>query len=474
MKNLIEKLTLIIQGIKKRFNSIRSQIALSYLVSILVIIFTLNLTALAIFSNWEYRRARSSIIGIKQELYNNLSVINYLNDASTKKVIEKEIFSFNLTKYNLSALTVKARYKETEFSTRLNIEHEFPFDKNVGGFHLTRLNGDLILIHNSILNFDSKLVRVQMLSNFSEITKDFNSLFFALIMATLIVTVISIYSSKNIAKTMLVPINKISSTVREIDKNDLNKRVEIVNPDDELGELSQVINSMIRRLEISFKTQDKFISNASHELRTPLAVIKGYADLLNSGAKSDKEMLDKGLEEISKEVHYMENLIKKLLFLARKESSMITSNLEKKDISIILRNIIEKQILVDPSHNYSIISNEESVLYIDEGLVAQVIRELLKNASKYTPEGKNIRIGSYISENHHIIQIIDEGIGISDEMKDNIFERFFIANESRNRQLTSFGLGLSIVKEIVNLHDGEISVSSEVDKGTTFTLKFPI
>ena len=156
-----------------------------------------------------------------------------------------------------------------------------------------------------------------------------------------------------------------------------------------------VINEMIERLDISFKSQNKFISNASHELRTPLAVIKGYADLLDAGAKSDPIMVDHGISEILKEVNNMENLLKKLLFLARKENKTLKNNIIPFEVSSLIRELIEKQELIDKDHIYKIIQNKYSTINADKDLILQALRELLKNSSKYTPTKGTISIDSF-------------------------------------------------------------------------------
>jgi signal transduction histidine kinase len=171
----------------------------------------------------------------------------------------------------------------------------------------------------------------------------------------------------------------------------------------------------------------------------------------------------------------MENLLNKLLFLAQRENQLVQGKtFTPTDISSLIDQLIEKQRLIDKEHNYKILRNHSLILNIDRDLILQCLRELLKNSSKYSLPGKKIIIDSYTKREFHIIKIIDSGKGISEENIKFVFDRFHIEDESRNRQKNSFGLGLSIVKEIIELHNGKIDIKSSIGKGTSVSIFLPL
>jgi len=166
--------------------------------------------------------------------------------------------------------------------------------------------------------------------------------------------------------------------------------------------------------------------------------------------------------------------LQKLLFLARKESETLKSEIIPTDISKIIKELVEKQQLIDHDHKYELIRNKASTINLDKDLILQSLRELLKNSSKYTPSGEVITIDSFRKKKFHYIIIKNPGKGIPKENLKYVFDRFYIQDKSRNRQKNSFGLGLSIVKDIVKLHNGNINITSEIDKETVVTIELPV
>ena len=234
----------------------------------------------------------------------------------------------------------------------------------------------------------------------------------------------------------------------------------------EFSILQKSFKNMLIRLKEQSQLQIDFVNNASHELKTPIFVIKGYVDMLNDWGKDDKEVLDEGLIVLKKEIQNMQELTEKLLFLAK--SRNLTIEKTNMNLDSILKEVIDNLIFAYPKQkiNYS---SSEIFIDSDAALLKLLFKNLIENAIKY---GKDNPINIELKKENKIkVTIEDFGIGISEKALPHIFERFYREDEARNREIKSYGLGLSIVKEIVALLNIDIQVESQLGKGTKITLQ---
>ena len=235
----------------------------------------------------------------------------------------------------------------------------------------------------------------------------------------------------------------------------------------EFSILQKSFKNMLIRLKEQSQLQIDFVNNASHELKTPIFVIKGYIDMLNDWGKNDKEVLDEGLIVLNKEIQNMQELTEKLLFLAKSKNLIA----EKNNINLdnVLKEVIDNLSFAYPKQKINYISSE---IFIDSdiALLKLLFKNLIENAIKY---GKDNPINIELKKEKKVKLIIEDfGVGISEKALPHIFERFYREDEARNREIKSYGLGLSIVKEIISLLDIDIQVESQLGKGTKITLLF--
>ena len=235
----------------------------------------------------------------------------------------------------------------------------------------------------------------------------------------------------------------------------------------EFSILQKSFKNMLIRLKEQSQLQIDFVNNASHELKTPIFVIKGYIDMLNDWGKNDKEVLDEGLIVLKKEIQNMQELTEKLLFLAKSKNLIA----EKNNINLdnVLKEVIDNLSFAYPKQKINYISSE---IFIDSdiALLKLLFKNLIENAIKY---GKDNPINIELKKEKKVKLIIEDfGVGISEKALPHIFERFYREDEARNREIKSYGLGLSIVKEIISLLDIDIQVESQLGKGTKITLLF--
>lgn len=292
--------------------------------------------------------------------------------------------------------------------------------------------------------------------------------------------VLALFLGYFVSQRLLQPIRSMTDTVKSIEVSDLGTRLEVSDTKDELSELAVTFNRMLERIQQGFDQQQRFVSDASHELRTPVTVIRGYADMLSRWGRHDEETLQEGLEAIGSEAENMQELIEKLLFLARADQKRQILHKELLDMQALVGDVFRKMQMAVDSHHLQLLANEPAMVLADKVTMRQMLRIFLENAVKYTPAGGVIRLSSSrCPENAGCLELMieDTGIGIAEEEQEKIFQRFYRVDSSRTKeagQPGGTGLGLSIAKWIADQHGIKIRVESQPGAGTRFTLKIPL
>lgn len=284
-----------------------------------------------------------------------------------------------------------------------------------------------------------------------------------------------------LANQALSPVDRITSVAEQIANGDLTERVPMPASSaakmDEIGRLAATFNHMISRLQAAFERQKQFTSDASHELRTPLAVMRGDMEIALRRERSPQEyqrVLGSNLEEIVR----LTRLIEDLLMLARADSGRVELRCEPVDLNKLCQQMTDYiSPLAEQRQQVLSYDSENADVYINADLqrIKQMLLNLLDNAIKYTEPGGNITLGLKIEGNQAVITVADTGRGIPTEDLPHIFERFFRRSaKTSDRSAAGFGLGLSIVKWIVESHNGQIETISQQGQGTTFIVKLPL
>ncbi|MBP3886338.1 MAG: HAMP domain-containing protein [Cellulosilyticum sp.] len=270
---------------------------------------------------------------------------------------------------------------------------------------------------------------------------------------------------------LLKPIKDMTDQVKDINGTSLN-RLDTNVAKDELKDLALTFNEMLDRLELYMNQQKQFVSDASHELRTPIAIIQGYTEMLQRWGKDDPAILEESINSLSQETANMKDLLEKLLFLSRSDKKTLKLTMEPFNLSALCHEVIKETGFIDDEHDILSKITEDIIISGDRGLIKELIRILMDNALKYTPEGGTITLGCNTSKQNIILSIQDTGIGISREHIPHLFERFYRIDEARNKSTGGTGLGLAIAQQIIKAHKAQISVSSEPNQGTTFLIFF--
>lgn len=226
----------------------------------------------------------------------------------------------------------------------------------------------------------------------------------------------------------------------------------------------------------SWEKQQKFVENASHELRTPLAIIQAKLEHLFTKPQHTIIQESENIAISLNEVRRLNQLTSDLLLLARSDGNVITLKKEPTELDTYLEKVVmpfeEVAEMNDKTLTYH--NTAEQSILIDQQRIHQLLVILIDNALKYTEEGGAVEVDSYIHNRQWVIEVKDNGIGISDENKKRLFERFYRVDEARTREKGGYGLGLSIAKWIVDSHNGNIQVLDNEPKGTIFKVSLPL
>jgi Signal transduction histidine kinase len=298
-----------------------------------------------------------------------------------------------------------------------------------------------------------------------------------------IVFIVSIIISKQIAK----PIIELTKNSEEVSKGNYDININ-TNSNDEIGELSKRFKIMIDRIKdqinIIKKERDNlkeaqkqnktFFDNVTHELKTPLTTILGYAQLIKENEFTDKEFFDKGTSYIIDESKRLNNMVVEILELSTATSKDMSYNFEQVNLSNIINSTCEEMNIKSRKYNININANITDNLFLngDGSKLKEVFVNLIDNSIKYGNVNSIIEVNAKREENDIYISIRDCGEGIAEEHINNLFEPFYRISKKKSREKGSAGLGLSIVKNIVENHGGSININSEVGTGTEAIIIF--
>lgn len=285
--------------------------------------------------------------------------------------------------------------------------------------------------------------------------------------------IVLIFIGIKLIDKILIPIKNITQTAKQINIDNLTQNISTDQKEDELKELAFTFNDMVKRLREGIEKMERFNNDVSHELRTPLTVISTQIELALKKDR-EKEYYKNSLEKIDDESKKMKHMVQDMLILTKYTKDNIEETFCLCDLNSILMNCIEKFVFFADKKNISIEVKkfEKTLLKANSSLITILFSNLLDNAIKYSLENKKIFL-SLFEENGRIIFIIkDEGIGIPKELLPKITDKFYRVDESRNKSIKGFGLGLSIVKNIIELHNGNMNIGSKESVGTTVLITF--
>lgn len=314
---------------------------------------------------------------------------------------------------------------------------------------------------------------VEVATNFSTIDSTLENLIYILLFIVPVILVLSIIGGYFLVYKSFLPIERLLQNLKNINASDLSKRLESKNKNDEIDLLSQEINNLLQRLEISFEKISQFSADASHELKTPLTIIRGEIEIaLRKDRNQDeyKETLSNCLDELIT----IQQTIDDLLFLAKNEHEVLEQNEEEIYLDEVSLEAYKEMQAFAKLKNIKLHCEIKEPLQIKghHKLLKIALKNILKNAITFSHENSIVTISNYKEENNNVICIEDKGIGISKEDQEKIFDKFYRTDKSRNKESGGTGLGMSIVEKIVKIHKGTIELESEENQGTKVFFRF--
>jgi heavy metal sensor kinase len=340
-----------------------------------------------------------------------------------------------------------------------------------------RAEGNPVRMYTAPVYREGRLIGVVQLGlSMDDIHETLMAFRWTMAVALPVILVLASMGGLFLASRALRPVDQITRAARSISAHDLGQRLNMDLPDDELGRLAHTFDAMIARLDEAFRHQRRFTADASHELRTPLTVIKGSLSLALTRPR-DADYYRRVLVEVDEEVDRMNRLVERLLFLARVDGEGLTPRRQTVELDVLLTDLVEQTRPLAEARGLELTAQITPGLAadVDPDAMTQVVLNLLDNAIKYTPSGR-VRLSAHRARstvNEIQIAISDSGPGIPIEHLSHIFDRFYRVDRARSREQGGAGLGLSIVRELVRAHGGDVTVHSVPGEGSTFVVHLP-
>lgn len=277
------------------------------------------------------------------------------------------------------------------------------------------------------------------------------------------------------AQVIASPIEKMIQLVRSFSRGNFGVSIKI-EANDEIGQLAESFNDMASKINQVDEQRRKFVSNVSHELRTPLTSMKIISETLLHQPSWDESVYREFMQDIDGEVSRLNRIVDSLLYLVDLERDELVLETQITYLNYVVQNVVRnlKPLAEQKQIHIEIEERDRLQFHMDQGKIQQCLINLVSNAIKYTPEYGEIKISVFRDINDACISIADTGIGIPEKDLSHIFDRFYRVDRARARTTGGSGLGLSIAKQIVTLHGGDIQVTSVINTGSTFTVRLPI
>ena len=446
---------------------------------LLIYSFFIQVIILAIFSFSLYKALEISTIDRFQATLKVIT-LDVTDDLREKEKITDALLDEE-KEYNFEPLYIRILNDNTH--EKIIETSNFPNDINYNEKLLKELKENTISFEeqNSYLISRIKIdysatqkVIIEVITTKDMLWANLENLLYILSFIVPIILIFSVIGGNFLIYKSFAPIEKVLSELKNISANDLSTRLKNPQNHDEINQLINEINNLLKRLESSFERISQFSSDASHELKTPLTIIKGELEIAlrkDRSADEYKQSLKTSLEEVV----VIEQTINDLLFLAKNEKDLINNNMEE---ILYFDEIIDESIneiknfakLHQIEIKFELLDTVEFKGY--SNLLKIAIKNILKNAIQFSHKNSLVIVKSYKENGFFNISIQDFGIGIEKNEQDKIFEKFYRTDKSRNKNSGGTGLGMSIVKKIIDIHKGSIKIESFENIGTTITIFF--
>ena len=292
-----------------------------------------------------------------------------------------------------------------------------------------------------------------------------------MVFSTALAVVLALFLGFVFARGLVQPIRRIAKAAKSFGDGNLSARTEL-HGDDEIAKLGETFDAMAESVEKDRQLERRLTTDVAHELRTPLMAIQSTVEAMVDGVfAADQERL----ETVNSEVQRLSRLVDAILKLSRLENRSVSTNMQIVNVGDLIQSIVSthEAFVADSGLELRYSADPDVYVYGDPDLIRQATANFISNAVRYTPEG-HITVTVSKGDENAAIAVADTGIGLSPEEAKMVFSRFWRADAGRNRAQGGLGVGLSLVKEIADIHEGWVRVEGEKGVGSTFTMYIPL
>lgn len=450
---------------KQKKNKLKYKILIYFIIFsivILALLWFLQVVSLNKYYELSVKRDISNVIEEIKENYENDNYQEEFNELSFKNNMCIEIYDSVSTVYSSISC-----YKE---AAKLTVEKRDVILRNLDekGFeYVDKMTNSKILMYGIKLDetkFAFVQVRLAPVDSTVSILKE--QLFIISIFVCLLSIFLAFYLSKKISK----PIEKINENAKKIAKGEYDVSLDDKNTIEEIKELNETLHYTSNELSKTESLRREFMSNVSHDLKTPLTMIKAYAEMVRDLTYKDKKKRDANLNVIVEESDRLNLLVNDILDLSKYQSKTIKLEYDSFDINLLIKDIIKRYEIYKEKYEIKINYKEKKKIIVvaDKKRIEQVIYNLLNNAINYCGNDKKIDIELIDKEDSVEVRITNSGEGIKKEDIPLIWDKYYKIDKTYSRVQVGTGIGLSIVKNILDLHNSNYGVDSKLNKYTTF------
>lgn len=344
--------------------------------------------------------------------------------------------------------------------------------------HFTNTSEKFFYQFTSLNMSDGNVILVTRMLRDKKNTITRENLIISTILFLFVVVIFCVFYVIKISKTIFTSVIQIEKSTEQLANGNLHEKIELPNSKILQNEITSILNGL-EKMRISLideqSRKNKFIMGISHDLRTPVAVIKGYTEAIADGIITDQDELKNTLDLIHNKTDQLEGVIDTLINFMKMNANQLKEAHVPGSITTLIKNFAKEASVTAYVFKRNIITNidlpVEIVVPLNEQLVLRAFENLFSNAIRYTKDNDEIQINSYIDEQYVYLKVKDTGIGIEEKDLAYIFDMFYRGTNSRKEG--GMGIGLSVVKNIIDNHGWQISVSSKKDKGSCFTVTIP-
>lgn len=330
------------------------------------------------------------------------------------------------------------------------------------------------MIYSRIMpvNDEPSIAAIRLATSLDEVNRQVYFLILAIFTMAVVILGLVLFSSYYFIRGIVRPIERVGETARKIAQGDFDARLNVKN-DDEIGELADIINYMAGELSETEMLKNDFISSVSHELRTPLTAIQGWSETILIDKGQDQELVSKGMNVIIGETTRLTGMVEELLDFSKMQSGRLqlvklpTNPLTELTEAVLMYTQRAQRDKIELKYTPL---KEEVVINADKNRLRQVFINIIDNAIKYSDPGGEVTVAALKSNGNLIITVSDTGIGIGQKDLQQIKTKFYKADSTRRGS----GIGLAVADEIINSHEGTLSVESTLNQGTKITITLPL